>query len=279
MKLTIAVPSFNYAQFLDACLISIQQQDYRNFEVLIADGGSTDESMEIIQHYCSTDHRFKLVSVEDNGQADAIQKAFVHATGELLGFLNADDTYLAKDSFSEVVKAFEQYPDIGLVSGGGYYIDTLGKWIKRINYRYHPLDGFHWMKYRTAVLQPATFWKREVYNETTWSDKYNFVFDVVFFYRAYQQYSWLEMTKPIAGYRLHGDNKSMFVKSSRISELAAFEELKFGEKSTRAKYLRGVAKLASVFEHRGSFGQKLNNCLYTIVNSIAFISCYRLPSI
>jgi len=279
MKLTIVVPSFNYAQFLDACLTSIQQQNYTNFEVLIADGGSTDKSIEIIQSYCETDSRFKLVSTEDNGQADAIQKAFVHATGEVFGFLNADDTYLAKDSFAEIVRAFEQYNDIGLVSFGGYYIDAQGKWIKPINYRYHPFDGFHLMKYRTAVLQPATFWKREVYNGTTWPAKFNFVFDVVFFYRAFQQYSWLEMTKPIAGYRLHGENKSMFVKSSRITELASFEELKFGQKSLRAKYLKGIAKLAAVFEHWGKKGQILNYWLYTVVNGVAFISCYRLPSI
>jgi len=279
MKLTIVVPSFNYAQFLDACLTSIQQQDYANFEILIADGGSTDQSVEIIQGYCETDKRFKLVSTEDNGQADAIQKAFVHATGEVFGFLNADDTYLAKDSFAEIVRVFEHYTDIGLVSFGGYYIDAQGKWIKPINYRYHPFDGFHLMKYRTAVLQPATFWKREVYNEATWPANFNFVFDVVFFYRAFQQYSWLEMTKPIAGYRLHGDNKSMFVKSSRITELATFEELKFGQKSLRAKYLKGIAKLAAVFEGRGKIGIILNYWLYTVVNGVAFISCYRLPSI
>ncbi len=258
MKLTIVVPSFNYAQFLEACLNSIQQQNYTNFEVLIADGGSTDKSIEIIQSYCETDSRFKLVSTEDNGQADAIQKAFVHATGEVFGFLNADDTYLAKDSFAEIVRVFEHYTDIGLVSFGGYYIDAQGKWIKPINYRYHPFDGFHLMKYRTAVLQPATFWKREVYNEATWPANFNFVFDGVFFYRAFQQYSWLEMTKPIAGYRLHGDNKSMFVKSSQITELATFQELKFGQKSLRAKYLKGIAKLAAVFEGRGKIGIILN---------------------
>ena len=279
MKLTIVVPSFNYAQFLDACLSSIQHQDYANFEVLIADGGSTDNSMKIIQRYCETDSSFKLVSTEDNGQADAIQKAFVHATGEVFGFLNADDTYLAKDSFAEIVRAFEQYNDIGLVSFGGYYINAQGKWIKPINYRYHPFDGFHLMKYRTAVLQPATFWKRSVYDSIPRPATYNFVFDVVFFYRAYQQYSWLELPKPVAGYRLHGDNKSMFVKSSRIRELAEFEKIKFGPKSLRAKYLKGVASLAAFFEKHGIVGQRINGALYRGVNSLAFISCYRLPGI
>jgi len=59
------------------------------------------------------------------------------------------------------------------------------------------------MPCRTAVLQPATFWKKEVYDAIEWPREFNFVFDVVFFYAAYQKFSWLELTKPVTGYRLH----------------------------------------------------------------------------
>jgi len=64
MKISIAVPSYNYARFLEACLGSIKQQDYINYEVLIADGGSDDGSLEIIRHYCDEDDRFQLISTE-----------------------------------------------------------------------------------------------------------------------------------------------------------------------------------------------------------------------
>ena len=74
MKISIAVPSFNYGLFIDKCLNSIISQHYINFEVLIADGGSTDRSLEIINYYCNIDNRFRLVSNFDNGQADAINK-------------------------------------------------------------------------------------------------------------------------------------------------------------------------------------------------------------
>lgn len=76
MKISIAVPSYNYARFLEACLLSIQQQDYLDFEVLVADGGSSDESIGIINRFCAEDKRFILVSTKDSGQADAIKKAF-----------------------------------------------------------------------------------------------------------------------------------------------------------------------------------------------------------
>lgn len=279
MKISIAVPSYNYARFLVACLGSIKQQTYTNYEVLIADGGSNDGSLEIIRHFCSEDDRFKLVSTEDNGQADSIFKAFQHASGDILCFLNADDCYLCKDALNSVVDAFNNHDAVQLVTFGGYYLDAKSKWIKPINYRYHPMDSFNLMKYRTAVLQPATFWLREVYVASEWPVAFNFVFDVVFFYRSYQKYSWLELPKPVAGYRLHGDNKSMSVKSKRIMELADFEFIKFGETNWRGYYLRTVAVLVSLFEHCGNVGRIATKGVYFLVNSFAFISCYRFPSI
>jgi glycosyltransferase involved in cell wall biosynthesis len=272
MKISIAVPSYNYARFLEACLGSIQNQDYENFEVLIADGGSDDGSLEVIRKFCENDERFKLVSTSDNGQADSIYRAFQHASGDILCFLNADDCYLCSDVLSNVVSTFYQYQSADLVSFGGYYLDGNGHWIKQIRLRYHPFDGFHQMRYRTAVIQPATFWRKAVYDPNSWPVQFNFVFDVVFFYQAYQKYSWLELSKPVAGYRLHGENKSMSVRSSRIMELATFEGLKFGQKSLRCNYLRLIGKLVNFLESCGSIGKRISKYLYVLVNCIAFLT-------
>lgn len=279
MKLSVAVPSYNYAQYIEACLSSIQQQSHRDFEVLIADGGSRDGSLEIIRRYCEADSRFRLVSISDDGQADAIRKAFEYADGAILCFLNADDCYLDSNVFSAVIEAFESDPEVSLVSFGGYYLDAEGNRLKRINYRYHPLDGFHWMRYRTAVLQPATFWKKYVYQADRWPVEYHFVFDVVFFYEAYQRYVWRELPKPVAGYRLHGDNKSMSVRSKRVAELADFEDIKFGEGCFRGKYLRFIGHLVKKIEGQGVVAKYCVRCLYVLVNSLAFLSFYRMPSI
>ena len=279
MKISIAVPSYNYARFITACLDSIRQQTHQDLEVLIADGGSNDGSLEIINQFCATDARFLLVSTSDEGQADAIYKAFAHATGDVLCFLNSDDCYLASDALSHVVEAFDNYQTVDVVSFGGYYLDADGRWLRPIQYRYHPLDGFHLMHYRTAVLQPATFWRARVYDPVNWPKHFNFVFDVVFFYSVYKKYSWLELHKPVAGYRLHGENKSMWVKSARIRELADFEVVKFGKNSLRAFYLRGIAWIVSLFERLGKLGLYCSKGLYLLVNGLAYITCYRLPSI
>lgn len=279
MKISIAVPSYNYARYLSQCLDSIQQQSYNNFEVLIADGGSTDGSLEIIKRYCDSDERFRLVSREDEGQADAIRRAFHVATGDVFCFLNADDCYLHADAFKRVLEVFGQDPEVSLVSFGGYYLDASGKRIRKINYRYHPLDGFHWMRYRTAILQPATFWRKHVYEDADWPSSYHYVFDVVFFYQSYLRYQWREFSEPIAGYRLHGDNKSMMVRPSRVFELAAFEELKFGTGCFRARYLMAIGRIVKKLETWSIFGTRVARGLYLIINSLAFLSFYRLPSI
>ena len=280
MKISIAVPSFNYAVFLEACLNSIKNQSYTDFEVLIADGGSSDGSLDIIRSYCSDDSRFQFVSMEDDGQSDAIYKAFRRATGGILCFLNADDCYISRDALACVINAFMSDKSVKIVSFGGYYIDELGRYTKPINYRYHPLDGQHLMRYRTAVLQPATYWKKDVFDATRWPRKFNYVFDVVFFYSIYQKaYKWVEFPEPIVGYRLHGKNKSMTVRPERIAELALFEEIKFGRNSVRSTYLKYVGKIVKGLDQLGAFGKLVSKCLYILVNGLAFITCYRLPTI
>jgi Glycosyltransferases involved in cell wall biogenesis len=279
MKISIAVPSYNYANYLDACLHSILEQDYDNFEVLIADGGSTDGSLNIIKHFCDQDQRFRMVSTEDNGQPDAVDKALAMAKGDIFCFLNADDCYLCRDALSSVVSAFNNYPKIDIVSLGGYYIDATGNFIKPIHYRNHPLDSIALMKYRTAVLQPATFWKRSVHEVLRIRRDFHYSFDSVFFYEAYGRFAWVELSKPIAGYRLHGINKSVQIIPERIFELARFEQLKFGSMSLRALYLYQVGLILKLLRKIPFIGAPFCKVLYRVINSLAFITCYRLPGI
>ena len=279
MKISIAVPSYNHEKYIYDCLKSIQDQDYDNYEVLISDGGSTDQSLTIIKDFCVTDNRFTLASVSDDGQADAIMKSFSVATGEIFCFLNSDDVYLNKDVFNDVATSFLDNKDADIISFSGCYIDSNGKYIKQINLRYHPLDSTANMKHRTAVTQPATFWKREVYLSIPINIEYHFVFDAMFFYQAYSKFSWLDLPKPVAGHRLHGLNKSLQICSERISELAELERLKFGSLSFRVYYLKIISGLVATFGKIPFIGKTINRTIYYIVNSISFITFYRMPSI
>jgi glycosyltransferase involved in cell wall biosynthesis len=279
MKISIAVPSYNYGRFLEACLESIYAQDYQNYEVLIADGGSNDDSLNIINRLCSKDKRFQLISTNDQGQADAVATALAQATGDIFCFINADDCYLCHDALAQVAAAFHDYHQADIVSFGGYYIDPQGNYIKPVSLRYHPLDSIALMKYRTAVLQPATFWRRRVQEAVPFRTDFHYAFDAFFFYEAYCRFSWLELSKPVAGYRLHAFNKSRQIIPERIYELAKFEQLKFGSPSFRAFYLRLVGLKIGILRKIPVVGGFLCRCVYKIVNSLAFITCYRLPSI
>lgn len=279
MKISIAVPNYNYSKFLTVCLESIKDQDYSDFEVLIADGGSVDGSIDIIKNYCEKDTRFKYISDNDNGQSDAIVKAFKFATGDIFCFLNADDHYLCKDVFSSVVSAFKYYSNVDIISYKGYYTDIDGKNIKPINYRYHPLDSIALMRYRTAVLQPATFWTKAVYKAVDFDADFHYLFDAIFFYKAYLLFNWLELEKPIAGYRLHGGNKSLQIIPKRVFEMAKLEEIKWGKNSFRAFYVRCAGYIISLLVKIPVLGKYLCRLVYNIVNSIAFLTFYRLPSI
>ncbi|MBK9162170.1 MAG: glycosyltransferase [Nitrosomonadales bacterium] len=279
MKISIAVPSFNYGRYLRDCLSSIRSQSYPDFEVLIADGGSSDESMAIIREYCDLDQRFRLVSSEDAGQADAVDKAFCEAQGDILCFLNADDVFLCDDVFETMVKTFTSYANVSIVSAEGYYLDAKGKYIKPVNLRYHPMDNMGWMKYRTAVLQPATFWRREVYKQIPFNKEFHYVFDAHFFYEAYLNFSWLSIPKAVAGYRLHEENKSVTVRPKRIFELAKLEQHKFGRFSLRAGYLFFIYVLVWLMSKIPLVGRPFTRVIYLLVNSLSFVCAYRLPGI
>lgn len=279
MKISIAVPSFNYAPFLEACLQSIYMQDYGDYEVLIADGGSTDGSLGIIKQFCLLDSRFRLVSTQDRGQSDAIIKAFADAEGDIFCFLNADDCFICSDALTSAISEFIHYPEACIISFSGYYIDAKNRYLKPVKLRYHPLDSTGLMKYRTAVLQPATFWRRIVYNTIPMNADSHYVFDSLFFYQVYTKFSWLDLSKPVAGHRLHGDNKSLKIIPERIKEIAEFEAVKFGTRSFRALYLQFISMIVLVFIKIPIVGERLNKMVYIIVNSISFLSCYRIPSI
>ncbi len=105
---SIITPSYNQAAFLEETLRSVIEQDYPSMEYLVVDGGSTDGSVEIIKR-----HEKEIswwVSEKDNGQAEAINKGFNRVRGEIIGWLNSDDTYLP-GVLREVVEVFQIRPD------------------------------------------------------------------------------------------------------------------------------------------------------------------------
>lgn len=93
LKFSIVTPVFNGAEYIEKCIVSIKNQTYRNFEHIIMDGGSNDETLDIIERYKGT-YNMRVVSEKDQGMYDAIVKGFALATGDIFSWLNADDMYM-----------------------------------------------------------------------------------------------------------------------------------------------------------------------------------------
>jgi len=157
---SIVTPSYNQARFLEETIRSVLAQDYPRLEYIIVDGASTDGSLEIIQNY--TDRLTWWVSEPDQGQTDAINKGFSKAKGEILAWLNSDDTY-RPGAVSAAIKGFLQYPEYGLVYGGADFIDEKGDLIGRFPARqtdYRRLrQGYVHIPQQAAFFR-ASFWRK-----------------------------------------------------------------------------------------------------------------------
>ena len=121
---SIVTPSFNQARYIEATIQSVLSQDYPRIEYLIVDGGSTDGTVEIIKKYAG--RLAWWVSEKDQGQTDAINKGFGRAGGQILAWLNSDDTY-EPGAVSAAVKYLSDHPDVGMVYGDCNFINDEGR--------------------------------------------------------------------------------------------------------------------------------------------------------
>jgi len=169
MRISIVTISFNQGEFLEQTIRSVIDQDYEDLEYIVVDAGSTDNSPKIIEKYAS---RIDQVILEpDEGPADGLNKGFQHATGEVCGYLNADDLYLP-GIFNKVARNFENDSHLDVICGAGFLID-------RNNNRLYPLysDPFNLRRFAYGILmilQQSTFFKQRALQEAGGFNRENF---------------------------------------------------------------------------------------------------------
>src|SRR6267378_2744843 len=121
--ISVVTPSYNQGSYLEKTILSVLNQEYPNIEYIVIDGGSTDNSLEIIKKY--EKHLKYWVSEQDRGQSNAINKGFSHATGDLLTWLNSDDYYMPGALRTLATMAIAN-PDAMAFVGTGRMIDETG---------------------------------------------------------------------------------------------------------------------------------------------------------
>jgi glycosyltransferase involved in cell wall biosynthesis len=206
-KISIVTPSYNQGQFLEETIRSVLLQNYPNLEYVIMDGGSADNSVEIIKKY--EKHLSYWISEKDKGQTDAIQRAFEKATGEIIGWINSDD-YFMPNALSTVAKEFSKQPDIELLIGGYLVIRASGK--KICKYYSFPQSFESLLCAGQLFGQMASFWKRDVFFSVGGLDcTLRFCFDYDLFLRLILKKNPHGINKILAAYRLHQSSKSSLI--------------------------------------------------------------------
>ncbi|MFC1701439.1 glycosyltransferase family 2 protein [Pseudomonadota bacterium] len=160
-KLSIVTPSYNQGNYLEKTIRSVLLQGYPNLEYIVIDGGSTDNSVEIIKKYEPWLTFWK--SEKDRGQSHAINKGFQQATGKIFGWINSDDYYYPQ-AFNDVAQCFLEHPDAGAVVGGGDMFYEAGNRLLQVESFEVTLDSLYNFLHK-FFMQPSCFFKQEVWNE------------------------------------------------------------------------------------------------------------------
>jgi len=159
-RITVVVPSFNQGQFLERTLESVLDQEYPNLELIVMDGGSTDQSVDIIKKY--QDRIAFWVSEKDNGQTDALARGFAQCSGEIQCWLNSDDLHEPGVLF-KVATYFDKHPETDAVFGSTVWIDADDRPL-RVHHEI-PFNRFIWLHTYNYIPGMSMFWRRRIYEQ------------------------------------------------------------------------------------------------------------------
>lgn len=205
LTISLVTPSFNQGRFLEATLRSVLDQNYPCLEYVVQDGGSTDETLQILERYRSRLHYVE--SRKDNGQAHAINLGFQKATrGEIMAWLNSDDLLLP-GTLHYVAAYFARHPEVDVVYGHRIIIDTQGREVGRWVLPPHSDTMLQWADY---VPQETLFWRRRLWERVGGIDEsFHFAMDWDLLLRFREAGArFVRLPRFLGAFRVHADQKT-----------------------------------------------------------------------
>jgi glycosyltransferase involved in cell wall biosynthesis len=205
MKVSIVTPSYNQVAYLEATMCSVLEQTHPDIEYIVVDGGSTDGSAGIIRGYA--DRLAWWVSEADNGQTDAINKGFAHASGDIFAWLNSDDLYKT-GTVAEAVACLEAHPEAAMVYGDADFIDEKGSVIG--NFPARQTDYRRLRQGYVHIPQQAAFFRADLWRKVAPLDpSFYFAMDYDLWVRLAALAPLVYVPRLWASFRLHSLGKTV----------------------------------------------------------------------
>jgi len=212
-KITIVTPSYNQGNYLEETIRSVLLQNYPNLEYIIIDGGSTDNTKNIIKKY--ENWITYWISEPDYGQSNAINKGMRQSTGQILNWINSDDIFLPK-AFYYVARYLKSHPKVGMVYGDRYIIDLNSNIIDKVKYHFFLKRQLY---YKSGVAQETAFWRKDLFFKAGQVDEaLKFVMDYELWWRFSKISVIRHLPVYLGAFRDHLDSKSNKIREKRNIE-------------------------------------------------------------
>ena len=220
LSFSIVTPSFNQGRYIGEALESVRRQNWPNVEHLVMDGGSKDNTVETLRQ-CSRQNgwsHLRWSSKPDRGQAHALNKGFAAATGDIVGWLNSDDRYLA-GCFERVASAFEQHPQTDVLYGDYRFIDQDGS--ARRTRREIEFSRFILLYHRVLYIPTtSTFFRRRIFEQGHFlDDRLHYAMDAEYFLRlARSGFQFRHLRAVLADFRFQPQSKTCTSAHKQLEE-------------------------------------------------------------
>lgn len=235
-KISVVTCSYNHGRFLEETIRSVLDQGYGNLEYIIMDGGSTDESVDIIRRYA--DRLACWVSEPDAGQTDALIKGFRRATGDIECWLCSDDL-LEPGTLHEVAAYFRENPEVEAVYGDAHLVGIDGTPIRPK--KEHSFNRFIWLHDHNFIPQPSMFWRRNLYERVGGLDpRFDAAMDADLWIRFAEVTEIRHVRRRWSRMRLHPDQKNWRLRALSNREDGVIRQRYVGHHSTLTLGAAGV---------------------------------------
>lgn len=230
MRVSVITPSYNQGIYIKRTIDSVLTQGIDDLEYIVMDGGSSDETVDILKSYGD-----KIIwrSEKDKGQTDAVNKGIKASTGEIIGWLNSDDIYYP-GAIQKVLEVFEKNPDVNVVYGNANHIKEDDSFIEE----YYTEDyDYERLKDICFICQPSLFFRKSVVDKYGYlDDKLQYTMDYDYWLRLGKGEKFYRLNELLAGSRLYDDNKTLGARRKVHEEMLSMQKKNLGKASEKWIY-------------------------------------------